>query len=242
MVGRVPPPRQPRLRRRRSAATLAGMRSPALPAYRALLEEAGTWFERAAAAHAADVRCGRGCDACCHGLFDVSPLDAALIAEGVRAAGAETRAALAASAAQALATVAELAPQWRTPWRIGDLGVERFDALCDALPDAPCPALDDAGACRIYAHRPLVCRLHGLPMFDPGTSRDCGGACPLNAPLFGLDADALRARPALHFDHAAFEADERALLAVFAGPAAAADPEPFGTIVAAAIQSAAVRK
>lgn len=216
-------------------------RSP-LPAYRALLDEAGTWFERAAATHADEVRCRRGCDACCRGLFDVSPLDAALIAEGVRAAAADTRAALLADATAALATVAALATGWHAPWRIGDLGVERFDALCDALPDAPCPALDGDGACRIYAHRPLVCRIHGLPMFDPGADRDCGGACPLNAPLFGLDADALRARPALHFDHAAFEADERALLAVFAGPAAAADPEPFGTIVAAAIQSAAVRK
>ncbi len=218
------------------------MNRSALPAYRALLDEAGTWFERATAAHAGDVRCRRGCDACCRGLFDVSPLDAALIAEGVRGGDAATRAALVARAAEALATVAELAPGWHAPWRIGDLGVARFDALCDALLDAPCPALDGDGACRIYAYRPLVCRIHGLPMFDPAANRDCGGACPLNAPLFGLDAEALRARPALHFDHGAFEADERVLLGAFAGAAAAADPEPFGTIVAAAIQSAAVRK
>jgi hypothetical protein len=60
-------------------------------------------------------------------------------------------------------------------------------------PHAPgaCAFLDDAGACRIYAHRPYVCRTQGLPLrwldFEAGLEhRDI---CPLNeagAPIESL--------------------------------------------------------
>lgn len=30
-----------------------------------------------------------------------------------------------------------------------------------------CPALGDDGACRIYEHRPLVCRKFGMPLYNP---------------------------------------------------------------------------
>ncbi len=32
----------------------------------------------------------------------------------------------------------------------------------EPAPDAPCP-LWDGGRCRLYGHRPMICRLHGLP-------------------------------------------------------------------------------
>lgn len=57
--------------------------------------------------------------------------------------------------------------------------------------DPRCPLLDDAGACRAYAARPLICRTHGLPIaLDAPPSRD---VCPLNftagPPLAAVDAD-----------------------------------------------------
>ena len=51
--------------------------------YRRLVAEADAWFARALAAHRAEARCGRGCDGCCRGLFDVTPLDAALLRAGI---------------------------------------------------------------------------------------------------------------------------------------------------------------
>jgi len=52
-------------------------------------------------------------------------------------------------------------------------------------PAGGCAFLDDAGACRIYPHRPYVCRTQGLPLRwaeDEGDAvverRDI---CPLNA-------------------------------------------------------------
>jgi hypothetical protein len=37
-------------------------------------------------------------------------------------------------------------------------------ALAAAGPEDRCAALDDAGRCRIYAARPIVCRSHGVPI------------------------------------------------------------------------------
>ncbi len=40
----------------------------------------------------------------------------------------------------------------------------RRRALAAAGPGDRCAALDDAGRCRIYAARPIVCRSHGVPI------------------------------------------------------------------------------
>lgn len=42
----------------------------------------------------------------------------------------------------------------------------RFEPLLRGLPhpEGACAFLDDAGACRIYEHRPYVCRTQGLPL------------------------------------------------------------------------------
>jgi len=49
-----------------------------------------------------------------------------------------------------------------------------------------CAFLDDAGACRIYAHRPYVCRTQGLPLLwldqdEDGSPIEARDVCPLNA-------------------------------------------------------------
>lgn len=213
--------------------------------YRHLLSEVDAWFAQAVAAHRDEVQCRVGCDACCRGLFDITPLDAQLLAEGYRAAAPELRGALREAARAGLAEIAAVAPDWGPPWRIGSIGSERFDALCDTLDRLPCPALGEGGACRLYDHRPLVCRAHGVPMYDPGEGVARGGECPLNMP-----AEGLALRPALHFDHRGFEARELALMALLdaaaggaAGGAAEALPDggtdALGTVVAAALEAAA---
>ena len=45
-------------------------------------------------------------------------------------------------------------------------------------PDTMCP-LNEAGRCRLYAHRPMICRLHGLPheLNHPAKGRATGPGC-----------------------------------------------------------------
>jgi hypothetical protein len=62
-------------------------------------------------------------------------------------------------------------------------------------PPGACAFLDDAGACRIYADRPYVCRTQGLPLrwVEPALEVERRDICPLNEPgppLTELPADA----------------------------------------------------
>jgi hypothetical protein len=43
----------------------------------------------------------------------------------------------------------------------------------------PCPALKD-GICRIYEHRPLICRKFGIPLYNPDKPGRRVFACELN--------------------------------------------------------------
>ncbi|HYL82538.1 MAG TPA: YkgJ family cysteine cluster protein [Candidatus Acidoferrum sp.] len=52
-------------------------------------------------------------------------------------------------------------------------------------PEGACAFLDEAGACRIYEHRPYVCRTQGLPLRwieerSDGNSVELRDICPLN--------------------------------------------------------------
>jgi hypothetical protein len=60
-------------------------------------------------------------------------------------------------------------------------------------PPGACAFLDDTGACRIYAHRPYVCRSQGLPLrwLDDDGRHEHRDICPLNeagAPIETLPA------------------------------------------------------
>lgn len=47
--------------------------------------------------------------------------------------------------------------------------------------EGPCPLLDGEGACLLYAHRPVICRTHGLPIvFDDGKGTRRVDFCPEN--------------------------------------------------------------
>lgn len=152
--------------------------------YRALLETLDQWFERGcrAAGRGMDgspvVPCRSGCSACCHGVFDLSPADAALVAEGVLALTTGEREVLAARAHAQLARYAEHLPDWGSPWDVEALDEGAFDGLAGALAHDPCPALDPAGRCELYAHRPATCRMLGLGMASPELG-DLPNECPI---------------------------------------------------------------
>lgn len=46
-------------------------------------------------------------------------------------------------------------------------------------PGEPCPALDDDGRCRLYEHRPRICRKYGIPLWHPARP-DRVDTCALN--------------------------------------------------------------
>lgn len=151
---------------------------PAALAYRETLGRLDRWFDEATARNPGVIPCRSGCSACCHGPFDISAADALLLREALAELSPEERADIRGRAVEALERVREQAPEWRAPWDIADLGEERFDGISESLYDLPCPCLDDEGRCRVYASRPLVCRLIGLPMMT-AEGELLENACPI---------------------------------------------------------------
>lgn len=71
-----------------------------LSRYRALVEKADAFFERALARHPSEIRCGAGCDACCRTQLSVTPVEAAWLEAHLATLDPVTRARLAARAAE----------------------------------------------------------------------------------------------------------------------------------------------
>lgn len=179
---------------------------PAAETYRDLLERLDRWFATERAARPGVIPCAPGCTACCHGLFDISAADQLLLRETVAALPLEARAGIMARADRLMDRVRALAPDWSAPWAIGTLGEARFDAIAEALHDAPCPLLGPDGACLAYEGRPLVCRLIGLPMLT-ADGLVLENACPIQHRF-----PAYAALDPVPFDLEALEALERAAL------------------------------
>lgn len=146
--------------------------------YLPLLGELDHWQDQVRTRHPGVVPCRRGCEACCHGPFEVSIADVAVLLGAVARLDAATRRAVRARAAEQLARMREVEPAWTAPYELAALGEERFDRMSDALADLPCPLLDADGACLVYQHRPLVCRLMGL-----GLRNERGGVIPNACPI-----------------------------------------------------------
>jgi len=132
--------------------------------YKDLLAGVDAWYKSVKDAHPAEVPCSKGCRECCIGLFDVSLADRDLLREGLAKADPAVRKDIEARATALVARLRELTPD------LGDtldgMAPEEIDDLCDAVGDVDCPVLGPGGECRLYAHRPLTCRMSGVPVVN----------------------------------------------------------------------------
>lgn len=134
--------------------------------YRRLLDELDRWFTTVRAGNADQMQCRRGCVFCCHGLFDISLPDAALLVEGLRALPAPALAEAIERARRVHSEILARAPELKPPYLLAGKGAERIDRITEEVVGARCPLLSEQDECLVYAHRPLACRLEGVPMID----------------------------------------------------------------------------
>ena len=123
------------------------------------------WFGQIRTKYAADMQCGKGCTACCYGLFDITLADAADVAKGFAGLPEDLQERVYSKASGLHHRVREITPGVSTP-TIFPEDDPRLDQIVNAVDMAPCPCLGDAGECLIYENRPLACRLEGVPMVD----------------------------------------------------------------------------
>lgn len=96
------------------------------------------------------IQCRAGCSDCCHQTFRVSEIEGAWLREGLAALPDDER-----------ADILERARAWQPDGR------------------RPCPVLGDDDRCRLYAHRPRICRKYGIPLWHPDRPHEVR-TCPLN--------------------------------------------------------------
>ena len=135
-------------------------------ALESLWAQADQAFARVAQAFPKEVRCGSGCDDCCHAVFDLTPAEVLGLALAFRhLPRAERREALR-RADKAAADFDQVARQ-----AMGQPEEERLTTFSRAR--ITCPLLNK-GRCLLYAARPLTCRIYGVPVAAAGG----GHACP----------------------------------------------------------------
>lgn len=132
--------------------------------YRSLLDRVDAWYRGVKAKFPEQVPCERGCRDCCLGLFDISLADRDLLREGLAQADDATRRDIEARARSILARLREIYLDLDDT--LDGWDSDAIDDLCDALGDEECPVLGPEGECRLYAHRPLTCRMSGVPVVD----------------------------------------------------------------------------
>jgi Fe-S-cluster containining protein len=115
------------------------------------------WFASIRDRYANEMQCGRGCTACCHGLFDISLADADSVASGFRKLPPDVQSAVHLKAARLDSAIEPKFLAEDDP---------RIDEVVENANNPPCPCLGESGECLIYDDRPLACRLEGVPMVD----------------------------------------------------------------------------
>lgn len=138
--------------------------------YRDALAIVDDYVERETARHPEHVHCRRGCAECCFGTFAFSLADMALVQSAFGSLNEEIREYCVRRATAFVENMGEVAAR-----RVDLLDDAELDRLLEPVAALPCPFLSPEHDCRIYRSRPLVCRIHGLPikgngnqLLDPG--------------------------------------------------------------------------
>ena len=208
---------------------MTAMHDGILQRYRALLTNLDHWFAAKQVEMPKDIVCADGCSGCCRGLFDISLLDARLLRTGFDQLPAAIRAGVIAKAETRRAELQARWPDFAPPYLLNHMD----DSSWTEMPEddlIPCPLLDPAGRCLVYADRPMTCRLHGLPQIDKNGEIFLGEWCSRN--FTGLDPLAMES---LRHDFQQLFTEEFTLLRTFAKELCGLDCAELDTFIPLAV-------
>ena len=141
--------------------------------YEDLSTACGTVFQKVKSEHKDCVKCRIECADCCHAVFDLSLIEAIYINYHFNRLYKEAdRNRLLEKANRADRTVYRLKRNAYRDLESGKNEVEILNAL--AMERVRCPLLDENNRCELYAHRPITCRLYGIPTSIAGKGHTCG--------------------------------------------------------------------
>lgn len=141
--------------------------------YKQIVHAADSVFERLGAEFPDLVTCKAGCSDCCHALFDLTMVEAIYINHKVKATfKGKGKEALLEKANKADRKVYKIKRSAYTDLQNGKEEAEILGKI--GMERVRCPLLNDQEQCDLYRHRPITCRIYGLPMEISGMSHTCG--------------------------------------------------------------------
>lgn len=152
--------------------------TPVFTAYEALVAEADAVFARVGEMHPDCVTCKPGCSDCCHATFDLSLVEAmylnAHFIENYDFGPARSR--ILERAGDVDRKLTRMKREYFRELRDAKASEEAMKHIMDEAAKARvrCPLLDENDACSLYAHRPITCRLYGIPTAIGGKAHVCG--------------------------------------------------------------------
>jgi Fe-S-cluster containining protein len=146
---------------------------PYFKKYEVLLKTADELFNKVQKEYPEEVKCKQGCADCCYALFDLTLIEALYIKhhfdkcfDGMER---EKRLEIANKIDRALYKLK------RKAYKDLEAGREEAEILRDlAEKKVKCPFLNDEETCDLYAHRPITCRIYGIPTSIAGEGHTCG--------------------------------------------------------------------
>lgn len=146
--------------------------TPFFERYENIVRQVDDVFARIQAKHGEQVRCGQGCSDCCHALFDLSLIEALYLNHHFnKAYSGMARSAILERADEADREVHRIKRRAFRASQDGKSTAEILRMIGEAR--VRCPLLGSDDLCVLYEHRPLTCRLYGVPLEIEGAAHTC---------------------------------------------------------------------
>ena len=135
---------------------------PYFAQYEALVALAEATFDRVRQAHKSLVKCGMTCDDCCYALFDVGLIEAVVINHHfIETYSGTEREQLLEAANRADREIHRIKHRAVKAVKAGKPETEVLTEM--GRERVRCPLLTESRQCALYDHRPITCRLYGIP-------------------------------------------------------------------------------
>lgn len=139
--------------------------------YESLVAQVDAVFQKVSGNFAAEVKCRQGCSDCCHALFDVTLIEALYLNSKFSELDDVRRNEILVEADKADRKAYVL--KKKVSREASE--VEHAEILLRTAKERlRCPLLDGHDQCILYAHRPITCRIYGIPLDIGGKSHTCG--------------------------------------------------------------------
>jgi Fe-S-cluster containining protein len=136
--------------------------------YEGVADRAETAFQEMQKEHGACIKCEPHCSDCCHAVFGLFLIEAGYLKEHFDKLTEEEKRAALSRCEQAEKSLERLQNMLRE--HEGDPQMQAYIMSRERI---PCPLLNEEQECVLYIHRPITCRVYGIPTRVQGKARVC---------------------------------------------------------------------